>query len=231
MTGASPSSALDGSAPAGADSSASAGSPEAASSAPASASSGSNGPGRVDFDHAITYVTKVKKRFAQAPATYRSFLEILHTYQKDKRSIAHVLDRVSVLFRYHTDLLQDFVYFLPDAIQETARERLERDAEAARARDRNNAAGGEPEAGEAGGEDVASQLEASDSDCEDEEIEPGGGSAAAAPAPAPASSVGDSQAAGHGDASSAAADAAASGPSHDDEAESGSDSEVGTSSR
>lgn len=64
-------------------------------------------------------MTKIKKRFANDPATYRSFLEILHTYQKQHRNIKDVLERVSVLFRDHADLLRDFTYFLPDAVQES----------------------------------------------------------------------------------------------------------------
>ena len=36
----------------------------------------------VEFDHAINYVTTIKKRFASEPETYKKFLEILHTYQK-----------------------------------------------------------------------------------------------------------------------------------------------------
>lgn len=38
-----------------------------------------------EFDHAITYVTTIKKRFSHEPQTYKAFLEILHTYQKEQR--------------------------------------------------------------------------------------------------------------------------------------------------
>ncbi|KAH9244499.1 hypothetical protein BASA81_018099 [Batrachochytrium salamandrivorans] len=34
------------------------------------------------FDHAIHYVTRIKKRFMHDPDTYKLFLDILHTYQK-----------------------------------------------------------------------------------------------------------------------------------------------------
>jgi len=78
----------------------------------------------VEFDHAITYVTTIKKRFAHQPETYKSFLEILHTYQKEQRSIKDVLEQVSQLFAEHADLLKEFTYFLPDAVQEQAKERL-----------------------------------------------------------------------------------------------------------
>lgn len=82
----------------------------------------------VEFDHAITYVTTIKKRFAHEPNTYKAFLEILHTYQKEQRSIKDVLEQVSELFADHADLLKEFTYFLPDAVQEQAKERLSRAA-------------------------------------------------------------------------------------------------------
>ena len=48
------------------------------------------------FDQAITYVTKIKQRFENDPNnTYQAFLDILHTYQQEQRSIKDVLDKVS----------------------------------------------------------------------------------------------------------------------------------------
>lgn len=35
----------------------------------------------VEFNHAISYVNKIKNRFQGQPEVYKSFLEILHTYQ------------------------------------------------------------------------------------------------------------------------------------------------------
>ncbi len=80
----------------------------------------------MEFDHAINYVTRIKKRFANDPATYKHFLDILHTYQRQQRSIKDVLERVSLLFADHPDLLRDFTYFLPDSVQEQARDRIQR---------------------------------------------------------------------------------------------------------
>jgi paired amphipathic helix protein Sin3a len=53
-------------------------------------------------------------------------LDILHTYQKEQRptGIEEVLEQVSVLFADHTDLLMEFTYFLPDNVQEQAKDRL-----------------------------------------------------------------------------------------------------------
>nr|CCA21739.1 paired amphipathic helix protein Sin3 putative [Albugo laibachii Nc14] len=90
---------------------------------------GSTNP--VEFDHAIHYVTTIKQRFADEPETYKEFLAILHTYQREQRSIRQVLDQVSYLFRDHPDLLREFTFFLPDAVQEQAKERLDLAAEKA----------------------------------------------------------------------------------------------------
>ena len=79
----------------------------------------------VEFDHAINYVTTIKKRFAAHPEIYRKFLEILHTYQKEQRGIKEVLDEVSTLFADHADLLKEFTYFLPDAVQAQAKAQLD----------------------------------------------------------------------------------------------------------
>ncbi|KAL7580283.1 hypothetical protein ACA910_013015 [Epithemia clementina (nom. ined.)] len=82
----------------------------------------------VEFDHAISYVTQIKRRFANDPNTYHSFLDILHTYQKEQRGIKEVLEQVAHLFQDHPDLLKEFTFFLPDAVQEQAKERLHRAA-------------------------------------------------------------------------------------------------------
>jgi len=90
----------------------------------------------IEFDHAIMYVTNIKKRFANQPRIYHTFLEILHTYQKEQRGIKEVLEQVSSLFSDHPDLLREFTFFLPDAVQEQAKERLSRAAAEAEARQR-----------------------------------------------------------------------------------------------
>jgi paired amphipathic helix protein Sin3a len=46
--------------------------------------------GPMEFNHAINYVNKIKTRFANQPETYRYFLEILQTYQKDEKPISEV---------------------------------------------------------------------------------------------------------------------------------------------
>ena len=75
------------------------------------------GDGQQPFEiaHAIQYVTTIKKRFANDISTYKQFLEILHTYQRDQQGIKYVLEKVTALFADHPDLLKEFTYFLPDA--------------------------------------------------------------------------------------------------------------------
>ena len=93
----------------------------------------------LEFDHAINYVTTIKRRFASEPETYKKFLEILHTYQKEQRGIKEVLEEVSELFEDHPDLLKEFTFFLPDAVQPTARLQLDQVAKEAEARKRSKA--------------------------------------------------------------------------------------------
>lgn len=91
-------------------------------------------PGQMQQAHAIHYVTKIRNRFSSEPDTYRSFLKILHTYQKEQKGIKEVLEQVSQLFADHPDLLMEFTYFLPDAVQEQAKIRLHRAAKESEAR-------------------------------------------------------------------------------------------------
>lgn len=68
----------------------------------------------VEFNHAINYVNKIKQRFSADPDTYKQFLEILQTYQKEQRPIHEVYAQVTVLFDHAKDLLEEFQQFLPD---------------------------------------------------------------------------------------------------------------------
>jgi len=90
----------------------------------------------LEFDHAINYVTTIKRRFSSEPETYKKFLEILHTYQKEQRGIKEVLDEVSELFEDHPDLLKEFTFFLPDAVQAQAKAQLDQVAKESEARKR-----------------------------------------------------------------------------------------------
>jgi paired amphipathic helix protein Sin3a len=71
--------------------------------------------GPVEFNHAISYVNKIKNRFAHQPDTYKQFLEILQTYQRESRPIGDVYTQVTRLFESAPDLLEDFKQFLPES--------------------------------------------------------------------------------------------------------------------
>uniref|UniRef100_A0A672MUD1 Paired amphipathic helix protein Sin3a-like n=1 Tax=Sinocyclocheilus grahami TaxID=75366 RepID=A0A672MUD1_SINGR len=97
----------------------------------------------VEFNHAINYVNKIKNRFQGQPEVYKSFLEILHTYQKEQRNAKEaggnytptlteqqVYAQVAQLFKNQEDLLSEFGQFLPDAnssvlLSKTAAEKAE----------------------------------------------------------------------------------------------------------
>ncbi|UZJ52825.1 hypothetical protein CBS101457_002145 [Exobasidium rhododendri] len=68
----------------------------------------------VEFNHAINYVNKIKQRFSSEPDTYKQFLEILQTYQKEQKPIHDVYAQVTLLFDNSKDLLDEFKQFLPD---------------------------------------------------------------------------------------------------------------------
>lgn len=68
----------------------------------------------VEFNHAINYVNKIKNRFAGEPDTYKQFLEILQTYQKEQKPIQEVYAQVQDLFNGAADLLDEFKQFLPE---------------------------------------------------------------------------------------------------------------------
>ncbi|CAD7078480.1 unnamed protein product [Hermetia illucens] len=86
----------------------------------------------VEFNHAISYVNKIKNRFQTQPEKYKRFLEILHAYQKDQKGIkdgpgggkqlteAEVYTQVAKLFDKQDDLLREFGQFLPDATNHSA---------------------------------------------------------------------------------------------------------------
>ncbi|KAK9469030.1 hypothetical protein V1512DRAFT_258454 [Lipomyces arxii] len=71
--------------------------------------------GPVEFNHAISYVNKIKNHFSAKPDVYKNFLEILQTYQREQKPIADVYAQVTMLFKDAPDLLDDFKQFLPEA--------------------------------------------------------------------------------------------------------------------
>lgn len=68
----------------------------------------------VEFNQAINFVNKIKKRFQNDERVYKSFLDILNMYRKEHKDINEVYSEVSALFEDHHDLLDEFARFLPD---------------------------------------------------------------------------------------------------------------------
>lgn len=50
-----------------------------------------------EFNHAIQFLNKIKVRFADEPDTYKQFLEILQTYQKEQRQLHDVRESLFVV--------------------------------------------------------------------------------------------------------------------------------------
>ena len=53
-----------------------------------------------EFGHAIQYLNKIKARYADDPNTYKQFLDILHTYQKEQKHSHDVSLRRYFCFRF-----------------------------------------------------------------------------------------------------------------------------------
>lgn len=62
------------------------------------------------------------------PYPYPSLVDVVVVVTSPLAGIKDVLEQVSSLFADHPDLLREFTYFLPDPVQEQARERLNRAA-------------------------------------------------------------------------------------------------------
>ncbi|GMK60011.1 hypothetical protein CspeluHIS016_0902280 [Cutaneotrichosporon spelunceum] len=80
----------------------------------------------LEFNHAISFVNKIKNRFNSEPETYKNFLEILQTYHRDQRieevskgrrtgDNSQVYEQVIELFKNAPDLLAEFKQFLPES--------------------------------------------------------------------------------------------------------------------
>ncbi|KAI8459139.1 hypothetical protein BY996DRAFT_6410377 [Phakopsora pachyrhizi] len=80
----------------------------------------STGSKPVEFNYAINYVNKIKHRFIDQPEIYKTFLEILQTYQRDGMPIDSVYVKVTHLFSNAVDLLDEFKQFLPDLNNSTS---------------------------------------------------------------------------------------------------------------
>ncbi|KAF3622535.1 putative paired amphipathic helix protein Sin3-like 1-like [Capsicum annuum] len=66
-----------------------------------------------EFEEAISFVNKIKARFQSDVHVYKSFLDLLNMYRKERKGINEVYHEVAVLFNDHPDLLDEFSRFLP----------------------------------------------------------------------------------------------------------------------
>ncbi|OLY77828.1 Transcriptional regulatory protein SIN3 [Smittium mucronatum] len=71
----------------------------------------------IEFNHAISFVNKIKTRFSNDSERYGEFLDILNSYQRDGEPIANVYEKIRILFSDDEDLLEEFKLFLPDKSQ------------------------------------------------------------------------------------------------------------------
>jgi paired amphipathic helix protein Sin3a len=73
-------------------------------------------PKPVILNSARDYVQKIKARFVDEPAIYRSFLQILHAYKTEPNAalsgISVVTHQIKVLFKDHQDLVDQFHQFV-----------------------------------------------------------------------------------------------------------------------
>jgi histone deacetylase complex regulatory component SIN3 len=67
----------------------------------------------VEFNHAISFVDKVKYRFYDQPDIYEQFLKILVNYERESTPIQDVYAQVIHLFNSAHDLIEDFKQFIP----------------------------------------------------------------------------------------------------------------------
>ena len=74
------------------------------------------------FNLATNYATTIKERFTDEPEKYKTFLEILRA--REQLGHTEVIKEVSVLLEEHPDLLNEFTFFLPYAVQSDAKEQL-----------------------------------------------------------------------------------------------------------
>lgn len=74
-----------------------------------------------ELDQALKFVNRIKQTYTHEPATYKAWLETMHAFQTETRSVQEVYDEVSALFEDHPDLLTEFASFLPESSFSTGR--------------------------------------------------------------------------------------------------------------
>ncbi|KAG5624322.1 hypothetical protein H5410_009540 [Solanum commersonii] len=72
-------------------------------------------PQGIKFEEAASFVEKVKERFRNDNHVYESFLNILRMYNMEHEKSYDVYHKVAILFKNHSDLIDEFAKFLPDS--------------------------------------------------------------------------------------------------------------------
>ncbi|XP_069150008.1 paired amphipathic helix protein Sin3-like 1 isoform X1 [Solanum lycopersicum] len=72
-------------------------------------------PQGIKFEEAVSFVEKVKERFRQDNHAYESFLNILRMYNREHENKYDIYHKIAILFKDHSDLLDEFAKFLPDS--------------------------------------------------------------------------------------------------------------------
>ncbi|KAE8413796.1 hypothetical protein BDV36DRAFT_267395 [Aspergillus pseudocaelatus] len=80
-----------------------------------SSQKGSGNDGCLGPMDAVSFVNKVKDRFAERPELFSEFLLILQAYQRESLPLRKVYEQVEELFDAEPDLMKDFKKFLPEA--------------------------------------------------------------------------------------------------------------------
>ncbi|CAI9109579.1 OLC1v1009424C2 [Oldenlandia corymbosa var. corymbosa] len=68
---------------------------------------------KLDFEDALAFVHKVKKRFNGKGHVYFIFLDLLHLHRQGLKDMHELYPEIAALLKYHPDLLHQFTRFLP----------------------------------------------------------------------------------------------------------------------
>lgn len=71
--------------------------------------------GRMKHEDAMEFLERVRDIFSDRPFIYNSFLAVMKEFKEQTITTDSVVNRVKVLFKGHSDLLQSFNMFLPPA--------------------------------------------------------------------------------------------------------------------
>jgi hypothetical protein len=68
---------------------------------------------RMKHEDALEYLERIRATFSQMPFIYNSFLAMMQEFKSQKINTQQVIDRTTLLFKGHPDLIDGFNMFLP----------------------------------------------------------------------------------------------------------------------